>query len=630
MNFFLRKSVAAPLLAVILVFGLVVWMSVNAITELLRSRDQIENTHEFLRSLVSILALATDTETGQRGFILTGDESYLEPYLAAQKGMDAELRRAATFVDSISDRRIALTTLANLISGRSAVLEQQIALRKEKGLADAVEAVQLGPAKAAMDHIRLEIAGLSNAGNSFLSRNRLEARQALRRATIAGLGGSGVCVLLFAFVFYRIRREMLQRGAAENALRAAHGDLEVRVAARTSELRKAEEEARLAWQKAEAASEAKSEFLSRVSHELRTPLNAILGFGQLMEMGLRLPSEQSSNLQHIMRGGRHLLDLVDELLDLTAVESGRLPMSLEPVLLQEAISEVVSMLTPQARHARVQVTVHSSPLVAAHVTADRQRLKQVFLNLLSNAVKFNRPGGSVDIGCEVGGENRLRVYLRDTGAGIAAADLPKLFSPFERLGDGGQTEGIGLGLILCQRLVTAMGGTIGVESEVGRGSNFWIELVRAEDLVPSPPSDIPAVNPSRDLAGKTILYIEDNLANLKLLEHILADRRGVTLLSSMQGSIGLELARSRHPDLILLDTHLPDIDGREVLRRLRSDPATRDTPVFILSADDTPRRRERLLNAGAQAFIAKPIDVPEFLALLDRTLAGESLDPRAS
>jgi signal transduction histidine kinase len=630
MKFLLRKSIVVPLFTVTLVFGLVVWMSFSAVGYLLSSGAQTERMHEMLRSLETILAAATDAETGQRGFMLTGEEAYLEPYVASRARSDGELRHARQLAEAGSFRQIDFSRLTMLIDERALVLERQIALRRENGLAAGVVAVREGDAKAAMDRIRVEIAGLARSGELLLEQSRREARKALEQATFAGTCGIVVCVLLFGFVFHRIEHEMTQRTAAEQALRAAHADLEIRVANRTAELRNAEEEARAAREKAEAANGAKTDFLSRVSHELRTPLNAILGFGQLMEMEGRLSAGQTSNLQHMMRGGRHLLDLVDELLDLTAVESGRLPLSLEPVPLQQAVGDALNMISPLTQRGSVRVVVHPFPFTDAHVTADRQRLMQVLLNLFSNAVKFNRRDGSVDIFCEIAGEGRLRLIIRDTGPGISPAGLERLFAPFERL-EASASEGLGLGLILAKRLMTAMGGELGVDSKVGEGSTFWIELLRAE-----PPLGTPAASPGpghkvdHGLHGKTVLYIEDNLANLKLIEHILQDRPGMTLLSSMQGSLGLELAFGKNPDLILLDLHLPDIGGREVLRRLRVEPATRDTPVIILTADVTPRRMERVLNEGAQACLTKPIDVRQFLGLLDRMLASESLDQPAT
>ena len=631
MKLLLHKSIVVPLFSVVLIFGLVVWMSFSTVGYLLSSRTQTERMHEILRSLVTILAAATDAETGQRGFMLTGEEAYLEPYVASRARIDGELQHGRRLAEAGSFRQIDFSRLTTLLNERALVLDRQIALRRENGLAAGVAAVREGDAKAAMDRIRMEIAGLGRAGELLLEKSRREGRKALEQATFVGICGIAVCVLLFGFVFHRIECEMTRRTAAEQALRAAHDELEIRVANRTAELREAEEEARAAREKAEAANGAKTDFLSRVSHELRTPLNAILGFGQLMELDGRLSAGQTSNLQHMMRGGRHLLDLVDELLDLTAVETGRLPLSLEPVPLQQAVGDALNMISPLTQRGSVRVVVHPFPVPDAHVTADRQRLMQVLLNLFSNAVKFNRRDGSVDISCEIAGEGRLRLSIRDTGPGISPAGLERLFAPFERLEASGYAEGLGLGLILARRLMTAMGGELGVDSKVGEGSTFWIVLQRAEAPVGTPAAPpAPGRKVDHGLHGKTVLYIEDNLANLKLIEHILRDRPGMTLLSSMQGSLGLELAFSKNPDLILLDLHLPDIGGREVLRRLRIEPATRDTPVIILTADVTPRRMERVLNEGAQACLTKPIDVRQFLGLLDRMLASESLDQPAT
>ncbi len=382
------------------------------------------------------------------------------------------------------------------------------------------------------------------------------------------------------------------------------------------------EEAEWARQVADAASRAKSEFLSRMSHELRTPLNAILGFAQLLQMEIETP-EQRESVQHILRGGRHLLDLINEVLDITRIETGRLHLSPEPVAVADLLRECLDLIQPLA--AQRDIRLHLEALAEErHVQADRQRLKQVLLNLLANAVKYNREGGAVTAACEAAPGDRLRLRVSDTGPGIPPALLEHLFMPFDRLGaEQSGVEGTGLGLALTKRLVEAMGGAVGVESALGQGSTFWVELPLAEA-----PAERAGGTPAEALApaaapgpAVTVLYIEDNLSNLRLIERVLAHRPQVRLLPAMQGRLGLDLAREHRPALILLDLHLPDVPGHEVLRHLQGDDRTRDIPVIVISAEATPGQVERLKATGARAYLTKPLNVQELLAVLDETLS---------
>jgi PAS domain S-box-containing protein len=390
--------------------------------------------------------------------------------------------------------------------------------------------------------------------------------------------------------------------------------------------RKQAEADRLAREAAEAANRAKSEFLSRMSHELRTPLNAIIGFGQLMEMDAVTP-EQRENVDQILKAGRHLLNLINEILDIARIEAGRLSLSIEPVILQEIMDECQDLIRPSAAQRRIVLDLQTD-LDNQIVMADRQRLKQVLLNLLSNAVKFNSEGGRVTLSCTPRPHDRLRIGVTDTGPGISPDSIGKLFTPFERLGAGQiGIEGTGLGLALSKTLTEAMQGSMGVESTVGRGSTFWIELPVARDIAPE--ADVrelaaaAAAGPTASArAVRTVLYIEDNLSNLKLLERVMARRPDVRLLTAMQGRLGLDLARQHLPDLILLDLDLPDVKGDQVLRTLRDDGATGDIPVVILTATATPGEIDRLLNSGARAYLTKPFDVKALFSLLDEIVAA--------
>jgi signal transduction histidine kinase/CheY-like chemotaxis protein len=370
-----------------------------------------------------------------------------------------------------------------------------------------------------------------------------------------------------------------------------------------------------------AANHAKSEYLSRMSHELRTPLNAILGFAQLLELE-DLGEEARDNLRYILSAARHLLELINEVLDIAAIEAGRLPLSLEPVAVADIVAEGVSLIRPLADQHGI-LLASPTPSCATHILGDRQRLKQIVLNLLSNAVKYNREGGSVQLACDQVDGERLRIKVTDTGPGIPPDAIERLFVPFERLSnEQGSIEGTGLGLPLSKRLAEAMGGTLQVESAVDQGSTFWVELPLTEGPVQRAERQeqveaAPQAEPDRAGPALTVLYIEDNLSNLQLVERVLSRRQGVKLISAMRPQLGLDLAGEHHPDLVLLDLHLPDMPGQEVLRRLRSNPKLADIPVVVLSADARPSLIRQLLQQGARAFLTKPLDVRELLGLLD-------------
>ena len=394
---------------------------------------------------------------------------------------------------------------------------------------------------------------------------------------------------------------------------------------RNKELSRAKEELATAKQEAERANLAKSNFVSRMSHDLRTPLNAILGFAQLLEMD-SLSAEQRESVQHIRRGGTHLLDLINEVLDLSRIEAGHLSLSCEAVAVGDAVRRVVELVEPLAAQRDIRIVV--SPCEAHCLLADRSRLNQILLNLLSNAVKYNREGGRVMVTCEDVAGTRLRINVTDTGPGISPAKLSRLFQPFERLGaDQTAIEGTGLGLMVSKGLAQAMGGMIGVQSEVGRGSTFWVELPLSETAAEISPSSARihshAAGPDSGVTG-TVLYIEDNISNRLLMERLLARRPGVRLVGAPEGQAGLDLAGTTHPDLILLDLHLPDMPGEEVFRQLRNDPRTRTIPIAVLSADATWAQTSQLLTAGAAAYLTKPLDVAEVLELLDATLGQRS------
>ena len=378
-------------------------------------------------------------------------------------------------------------------------------------------------------------------------------------------------------------------------------------------------------QAAEREHRTKSEFLSRISHELRTPLNAILGFAQVLELG-DLDQDEQQSVRQILKGGTHLLELINEVLEISRVESGNMSVSLEPVCVPEIVSDALDLVRPLAAQHTVTLDNTLSGQDDRYIQADKQRLKQVLLNLLSNGIKYNREGGTVTISLEEGSGDRVLISVKDTGKGIPADKLTNVFNAFDRLGaEQSAIEGTGLGLTLSKLLVEGMGGTLSVESEVDVGSTFIVALPRsepAEDRSESPTLSkrVPGAAQNGS-AGPTILYIEDNPSNVKLVERVLDERGSSTLLTAMDGSLGVELARQHRPALVLLDLHLPVIDGQEVLKRLQADEATRGIPVVVLSADATPARVAEVLDAGATAFLTKPLDVQRFMVVLDEALA---------
>jgi PAS domain S-box-containing protein len=382
---------------------------------------------------------------------------------------------------------------------------------------------------------------------------------------------------------------------------------------------------REAKEEADRANHAKSDFLSRMSHELRTPLNSILGFGQLLDR--QSPTEtQRPRIRYILSAGRHLLNLINEVLDISRIEAGNLQLSLEPVCVEEAISEALDLMRPLAAERSIGVAPTSPLDKATYVLADRQRLKQVLLNLLSNAVKYTSKRGSVTVSFNDSGNGATRILVRDTGAGIPVEKLARLFTPFDRLGaEQSSVEGTGLGLALCQRLTQAMQGSIGVNSTLGTGSTFWLELPHAESPLQTLAAQRNSSAPeqSSDEESRRILYIEDNFSNVTLVEQMLAERPALELMTAMQGRVGLELARKHAPDLVLLDLHLPDMPGWQVLAQLKADHSTRDIPVVVISADATAPQIKRLLSAGARAYLTKPLDIGEFFRVMDEAIFPE-------
>lgn len=428
-----------------------------------------------------------------------------------------------------------------------------------------------------------------------------------------------------------IAHEVEERTHAQQEVMRLNADLEDRVLERTAQLESANAEMLLAKAAAENANHAKSAFLSSMSHELRTPLNAILGFAQLLSLEA-LPStlaQRKDFTNYILKAGRHLLTLINEVLDLAKVESGTLLLSLEPVSLAEIMQEAQDMVTPLANARNIRMMFpQNAPF---YVIADRTRLKQVLINLLSNAIKYNREGGSIIVGCTSITHERIHIVVQDTGAGLNSEQVAQLFQPFNRLGqETGVEEGTGIGLVVTKKLVELMGGEIGVTSSAGIGSVFWIELEtssapqyanqaqlieRSPEIIQQYASHIDGANERRKL-----LYVEDNPANLKLIEELLSFRSDLWLLTAANGNLGVELARAHLPDVILMDINLPGMNGNDAMVILRDDPKTAHIPVIALTANAMPREIEKGIALGFFRYLTKPINIDEFLIALDSAL----------
>lgn len=392
---------------------------------------------------------------------------------------------------------------------------------------------------------------------------------------------------------------------------------------RDTTIQKAAEHAELARERAERANIAKSEFLSRMSHELRTPLNAVIGFAQLLQMQSD-DSETLESADSILKAGRHLLDLVNEVLDLSRIEAGKLTLSLEPVAVTAAIAQAVELVRPTAQGLGIAIGITSDHGDDLHVMADRQRLVQVLINLITNAAKYNRPNGRIDIRCVHLDDGRYRIEIQDTGLGIDESGLNRLFVPFERLGNQ-QAEGTGLGLALSRRLTELMEGQLFLLHTGAEGSTFAIDLNSADaPCIESSKieSQMSEVAPDVEKLLR-LVYIEDNLSNLQLLEKVFEKIGGIEFIPAMLASTGLQLVEDHLPDLVLLDLHLPDAHGINVLEKLKAKAKTASIPVIVLSADATESQVHRLLSAGAASYLTKPLDLPLLFAELKKLKPGQ-------
>jgi signal transduction histidine kinase/ActR/RegA family two-component response regulator len=643
----LRKKslivVAAPLVAL---------MAITSANLMLQHNESHERTVSLdARALASaadqVLADAVNGETGVRGYAATGDPLFLAPYNLTLTRIGAErsaLRDAAVIEgDGRQQRAVDATTgkeLSELALLRSAT---------SRGVPVGHLLTRLENGKRTMDLLRVQVAKLASGPTALVAvqHNKLTMLQkkielldiaGLAVGLLAGLAG----VALFASgIASRIGKN------AENARRLGEGQPLQPVVYAADEIGRlaqshlrAEEllasraaELTTAMHAATRATEAKNSFLSSTSHELRTPLNSILGFTQLLQMS-ELSDEDADSVGRILGAGRHLLALINELIDIARIESGDLSLSLEPVQVRPLIEETSQLMAPLAAERSIRIIQHCAHPALA-VQADRQRFAQILVNLISNAVKYNHEGGSITISCQEPGTGQAAIVVSDTGPGISPGNIERIFVPFERLG-AAQTgvEGTGIGLPLARALTDAMHGQLTASSVPGQGSAFTLTLPRAPDVV-----YVPALGlaPNEPAAGRhapagahvSVLYIEDNPANIEVVSRFLHSRPNTTLRSETSGRAGLESAVRDMPDIILLDLHLADIHGDQVLSELKTEPATAAISVVVLSADASPGVIRRLLAGGALAYLTKPIELAELGELLDTFAATRAQDQQA-
>jgi len=419
---------------------------------------------------------------------------------------------------------------------------------------------------------------------------------------------NGVPVRLQGFMF-----DVTDSKTAEETLLHAHDKLEEKVAKRTKALLHAKDDA-------EHANKIKSEFLSRMSHELRTPMNAILGFGQLLQND-KLEPDHKESIDEIMRAGKHLLYLIDDVLDLSVIETGNISLSFQDFKLQDWLNECLMLVRPMAMARGIAINVNLGASADEYLRMDRERLKEVLVNLLTNAIKYNHDEGSVSLDCEIRAGQKLRIRVVDSGPGLTEVQQQALFEPFNRLGaESSDTQGTGIGLTIARRLMELMKGTIGVQSSPGGGSIFWIDCHISPAVVKTSFLSVDKQTGDTTVSGHScsVLCIEDNLANLRLIEKILTKQSQVRLTTAPTAEMGLELARREAPDIILMDINLPGMDGYEALLHLRNYQGTRGIPVIAISAAATPRDIERGLAAGFHAYITKPIKMAELLGSIER------------
>lgn len=574
-------------------------------------------------------------QSNVRGYVISGRRQHLQRWREAR---DAAGRQVERLVSHVPDRAEFAAAAEDVEESVRAYVEDYSTPLLKTAIRDraaAASQITAGAARPFSEPVRGELDDLVDLFGQLVADARERAEDYSDRAQlvlIVGIvGGLIVALLSWLYVLSTVRRPLVELtdvvarfGQNDFEARAEPaGPYEIEFLIRSFNQMAAQRERER--HQVVSASEAKSDFLARMSHELRTPLNAILGFGQLLEMDRR-EGEDSESVDQILRAGRHLLSLIDEVLDISRIESGTLRVSPEPVAMQGVIADVQSMVGPLAaeREITVETRLDDDSLYAR---ADQQRLKQILLNLLTNAIKYNRERGKVTLRCS-GSDGKVRIAVTDTGFGINSELREKLFTPFERLGaeSKGDVQGTGLGLALSQRLAELMAGTLELEASGPEGSTFVLSLPKTKAPARQPEPEHEGGDESRSADDLVVVYIEDNVSNFSLVEQIFDRHLPARLYTSIQGSIGLELVRRHKPDLILLDLHLPDMPGEALLAELKADPETSEIPVLIVSADATSGHQQRLIEQGAQEYLTKPLDVPKFIRTVRRVTRPKEVE----
>jgi len=638
--------VAVPLLTLI---------AVTVASLMLQGKEQRQRTTSraafaLTTAADQVAADAVNAETAIRGYVATGSPVFLGPYLEARSRLPADLAAlhasaAAEGTTQAAARQVSATA--------GQVMTELARLRAEVSAGIPARSLRAGllASKATMDTLQAQVTRM----NAVPTAVRLNGSTAIGRleSAIDVVSAIGLALGLLAGVAGAalfatgISRRVV--AAAANAGRLGAGEALVPVPGARDEIGRlaaaliradgllTTREAELTEARDEAlrATQAKNAFLSSTSHELRTPLNSVLGFTQLLQLS-DLSPEDRDGVDRILTAGRHLLALINELVDIARIESGDFSLSVEPVSVLPLIREACQLMEPLAAQRGITIR-HEQEDPGLAVRADRQRLSQVLVNLISNAVKYNREGGTITVSCQVtAGAGQVSITVADTGPGISAGDLERVFVPFERLGaEQTAIEGTGIGLPLARAFAEAMSGKLTASSVPGQGSAFTLTLPRSQDMypVPSAPSVPPLMPAARpDGTRHRVLYIEDNPANIEVVSRFLRTRPGIVLERATTGRAGLEQAVQNPPDLILLDMHLPDLRGDEVLQRLKAEPATAALPIAILSAEAAPAIIRRMRDNGVISYLTKPLNLTELGQLLDTHLAAgtaESL-PTAS
>jgi signal transduction histidine kinase/AmiR/NasT family two-component response regulator len=626
--------VAVPLVALI---GLA-----SSTLVLLQSERQERHVATAASSLINaanqVLADAVNAQTGVLGYAASGDRLFLDPYSNTVKRLPADLAalRASAAAEGVTPAaRTAEATTASEMA-ELAQLQTQTA----QGIKEVARRSQLEAGKVTMNALRQQLAGLVQGPNALVAvrRNAINGLEDdIDAVIIAGLAFGLLAGVIGGMLFTSgIAKRVAEAGSNADRLgtgedldpmrgaRDEIGRLAIALARAKRLLDSRTTELTAARDVALKATQAKNAFLSSTSHELRTPLNAVLGFTQLLQMS-DLDQEDRDSVERILGAGRHLLLLINELIDIARIESGEFSLSVEPVQVQPLVEETCQLMAPIAAGRSITIGQYClHPGLA--VRADRLRLRQILVNLVSNAIKYNRQGGAVSITYQTDGADRATLSVTDTGPGISAVNLERIFIPFERLGaEQSAIEGTGIGLPLARAFAEAMGGELTASSGDGAGSTFSISLPRVPDMADSREHEhaaavslaVPAGPADAVGGGLRVLYIEDNSANIEVVSRFVKSKPNIRLQAVMSGRIGLEIASREAPDLILLDLHLPDLPGWEVLTHLKSEPATAGIPIAVLSAEAAPTVIRQMRSNGIIAYLTKPLDLTELGELLD-------------